>query len=145
MIAAHKLMKFMIDLVTAYGLRDSIEIDSNDMPIMYPFGQTVAKACVIRYISEERAKAIIRQLHSDGAIEFGAGDDKRKIRVNSGFDNRNPEQKAAEFQMRKLRSAIHQHGVPKETFFTEWKYLKLWVMPQGISEQKEEIARWNST
>ena len=111
-------MKFMIDLVTAYGLRDSIEIDSNDMPIMYPFGQTVAKACVIRCISEERAKAIIRQLHSDGDILFGAGEDQRKIRVNSGFDNRNPEPKAADFQMRKLRSAIHQAGVPKETFFT---------------------------
>ena len=105
-VAAHKLMKFMIELVTACGLRDSIEVE-NGLPVMYPFGQTVAKACVIRCISEERAKAIIRQLHSDGNILFGAGDDQRKIRVQSGFDNRNPEQKAAEFQMRKLRSAIH--------------------------------------
>ena len=129
MIAAQKLMKFMIDLVTAYGLRDSIETDSNDMPIMYAFGQTIAKACVIRCKSHERAKAIIQQLHYNGTIEFGVGDEKRTIRVNSGFDNRNPEQKAAEFQMRKLRSAILRHGVPRETFFTEWKNLKLWVIP----------------
>ena len=136
-------MKFMIELVTAYVLRNSIETE-NGLPVMYPFGQTVAKACVIRCISQERAKAIIRQLHFNGTIEFGVGDDKRKIRVNSGFDNRNPEQKAAEFQMRKLRSAILRHGVPRETFFTEWKYSKLWIMPDGRSEHKEEMARWNS-
>ena len=110
-------MQFMVELVTAYRLRNSIETEGG-LPVMYPFGQIVAKAFVIRCISEERATTIIRQLHSDGDILFGAGEDQRKIRVNSGFDNRNPEQKAADFQMRKLRSAIHQAGVPKETFFT---------------------------
>ena len=45
--------------------------------------------------------------------------------------------------MRKLRSAIHYHEVPLETWHTEWKQQKLWMMAEGKWEDKIEIARWN--
>ena len=144
MIAAQKLMKFMIDLVSSYGLRDSIETDGNHMPIMYAFGQTTAKACVIRFKSHDLAKTKMQDLRNNGTIEYEAAGETRKIRINSGFDNRTPEQKAAEYQMRKMRSAILHHEVPRETWFTEWKHVKLWVMPEGRWEHKQEIVRWNS-
>ena len=147
-MASQKLMKFMIDLVNQYGLSDYIEKandkDGNFLPICYAFGQVTAKACVIRFKTQDLAKEILRDLRNNGAIEFEGAGETRKIRINSGYDSRTAEQKAAEYQMRKLRSAILHHEVPRETWYSEWKQQKLRIMPEGKWEHKQEIARWNS-
>ena len=78
-MASQKLMKFMIDLVNQYGLSDYIEKandkDGNFLPIFYAFGQVTAKACVIRFKTQDLAKEIMRDLRNNGTIEFeGAGE-----------------------------------------------------------------------
>ena len=118
-------MDFMIQMVEKYGLFDDIEKandkDCNYLPIMYAFGQVTARSCAIRFKTQDLAKEALRDMRNNGTIEFHGAGEVRKVRVNSGYDNRSTEQKTAEFQMRKLRSSILYHAVPIETWHTEWE------------------------
>ena len=143
-MASHKLMGFMCELAKEHGLEDYIEVE-NGLPVMYTFGQQLSKACVIRCTSELRAKAVINYLRGKGDILFGPVNNQKKIRVISGFDDRSEEHKAADFQMRKLRAALYEVGVPDTVFFTEWKNWKMFYTPDGNAENRQEVARWCST
>ena len=146
-MAAHKHMEFMIKMVEDFGLIEDIEKehdkDGKWLPIMYAFGQVTARSCAIRFKTQDLAKESLRDMRQNGTIEYHGGGEVRKVRVNSGYDNRSLEQKTAEFQMRKLRSSIMYHEVPSQTWHTEWKQQKLWQMPDGKWEDRIEIARWN--
>ena len=143
-MASHKLMAFMCELAKEHGLEDYIEVE-NGLPVMYTFGQQLSKACVIRCTSELKAKVVINYLRGKGDILFGPVNNQKKIRVISGFDDRSEEHKAADFQMRKLRAALYEVGVPDTVFFTEWKNWKMFYTPDGNAENRQEVARWCST
>ena len=69
----------------------------------------------------------------------------KKIMVISGFDDRTKEHKMADFQMRKLRAALHEANVPETVFFTEWSTWKMFYSLDGNVENRREVARWCST
>ena len=110
---------------------------------MYAFGQVTARSCAIRFKTQDLANESMRDMRQNGTIEYHGGGEVRKIRVNSGYDNRSLEQKTAEFQLRKMRSSIMYHEVPGETWHTEWKQQKLWYLPEGKWDDRVEIVRWN--
>ena len=76
------------------------------------------------------------ELRLNGTIEYHSEGEVRKIRVVSGFDSRTDEQKAAEYQFRKMRSAIKYHEVPEKTWHTDWKNQKTWYLPNGKWSKK---------
>ena len=140
-MAAKKLMGFLCQIVQDHDLEEYLE-EEDGVPVMYTFGKEIAKACVLRCTTEQKAKEIIKYLRGKGDILFGPPGQQKKIRVISGFDDRSDEHKMADFMMRKMRLALHNHQIPEASFFTEWSTWKMYFLQDGNMENRKEVARW---
>ena len=142
--AAYKLMNFLFKIVHDNGLEDYLE-EEDGVPILYTFGKELSKACVLRCTTEQKAKEIIKYLRAKGDILFGPPGLEKKIRVISGYDDRSDEHKMADFMMRKMRLALYGRKVPDALWFSEWKTWKMFFLPDGNMEHREEVATWCPT
>ena len=112
---------------------------------MYPFGYQFATSRAIRFKSEEQAQEALWTLRGNGRIYYDNSEDEEcRIRINSGYDSRTLEEHTAEFQLRKLRSAIKYHEVRDETYRTDWRQCKTWFLPDGKLSKRICVARWNN-
>ena len=135
-------MNFLFKIVHDNDLEEHLEEEEAGVPIMYTFGKELAKACVLRCTTEQQAKEIIKYLRAKGDILFGPPGLEKKIRVISGYDDRSDEHKMADFMMRKMRLALYGRQVPDTLWFTEWKTWKMFFLPDGNMEHREEVATW---
>ena len=60
-MASKKLMGFLCKIVQEYELEDYLEVEEG-VPVMYTFGKEIAKACVLRCTTEQKAKEVITYL-----------------------------------------------------------------------------------